>query len=268
MDIYFSGEKLYGDDFSINEIEQWYKDEEEAYANLYGNCGSNTDLNDLEYANLDVLFGYKYLPDKKFTNVLGFGSSWGYEFLPIINEINNLTIIDSSEQTISKKLGNIVPNYVKATISGKIDFPDNSFDLISCFSVLHHIPNVTFVISELVRVLQPCGYLLLREPINSMGDWNGYRQGLTKRERGIPPKYLQKIIASQNCRIKKVTYHHFIYSFLNRIMPSASFLRSKLYLKLDHILSELFLWNFHYHPKNKLQRISPHNIYYVLQKTQ
>lgn len=79
--------------------------------------------------------------------------------------------MDSSEQTVSKKLGNIVLNYVKATLTGKINSQDKLFDLITCFSVLHHIPNVTFVFSELIRVLQPGGYLLLREPIHFMGDW-------------------------------------------------------------------------------------------------
>ena len=34
MSIYFSGEKLYGDDFTLNQIEEWYKDEQEGFANL------------------------------------------------------------------------------------------------------------------------------------------------------------------------------------------------------------------------------------------
>ena len=29
MTLYFSGEKLYGDDFTLNQIEEWYKDEQE-----------------------------------------------------------------------------------------------------------------------------------------------------------------------------------------------------------------------------------------------
>lgn len=34
LDEYLQGKKLYGDDFSPDEIEQWFKDEEEAYADL------------------------------------------------------------------------------------------------------------------------------------------------------------------------------------------------------------------------------------------
>lgn len=42
-------------------------------------------------------------------------------------------------------------------MDGSIDFPDNFFDLILCFATLHHIPNVTFVISELFRTLRGGG---------------------------------------------------------------------------------------------------------------
>ncbi|MDR0732970.1 MAG: class I SAM-dependent methyltransferase [Dysgonamonadaceae bacterium] len=264
MTNYFSGKSLYGDNYTMEEIIRWYNEEEESYADMYGKGVSDNAYNN----NLDILFGYKYIPATEGMkyNALGFGSSWGYELLPIINRIENLCIIDSSAQTVSKKLGHVTPKYLKATVSGKIEMPDETFNLITCFSVLHHIPNVTFVVSELFRVLQKGGYLLLREPINSMGDWRNKRAGLTKHERGIPPQYLKNIILSQKCKIIKLTHHHFIYSFLVRKLHSPKFLRSKWYLKLDHILSELFLCNFYYHPKNYLQRISPNSIYYVIIK--
>lgn len=34
ISIYLSGAKLYGDDFTIDEIEEWFADEAEGYANL------------------------------------------------------------------------------------------------------------------------------------------------------------------------------------------------------------------------------------------
>jgi SAM-dependent methyltransferase len=100
------------------------------------------------------MYGYKYLKKiSGFNKVLGLGSSWGYEFLPIIDKIRELHIIESSLQTRSKKLGSLIPVYHTPNVSGVIDFPDNSFDLITVFSTLHHIPNVTFVLKELFRVL-------------------------------------------------------------------------------------------------------------------
>jgi SAM-dependent methyltransferase len=44
--------------------------------------------------------------------------------------------------------------YVKPDISGRMPFADNSFDLVTCFGVLHHIPNVSAVVSEMAWVAQ------------------------------------------------------------------------------------------------------------------
>lgn len=112
-----------------------------------------------------------------FKNVLGFGSAWGNEFEPICNMIGNLTIIEPSDNLVNNKIGNLTPKYIKPSIDGKLPFSNNSFDLITCFGTLHHIPNVSFVISELIRVLKKDGYLLLREPIISMGDWRKPEMG-------------------------------------------------------------------------------------------
>lgn len=49
---------------------------------------------------------------------------------------------------------------------GKIlPYDDNSFDLITCLMVLHHIPddNISILLSEINRVMKPNGVLILRE---------------------------------------------------------------------------------------------------------
>ena len=231
-------------------IEKWYKEEEEAYDDLEGR---DVTQDNFEYTNVDQLFGFSKIPSKKHKKVLGYGASWGFEFIPIIDRIDDLVIIESSEITKSEILGDIKPNYVKANSLGKINFEDNSFDLITSFSVLHHIPNVSFVVSELIRVLSSEGYLLIREPIHSMGDWSVKREGLTKNERGIHYKLLEQFIDQAGGKVIGKTYHFFIYSFLKRFLGNPRFLKSKWYLKVDSFLSRLFLWNFHYHPKNKRQ---------------
>ncbi|CAF1383167.1 unnamed protein product [Rotaria sp. Silwood1] len=40
---------------------------------------------------------------------------------------------------------------------------DNRVDLITCFVTLHHVPHLNSMLSEFVRILQPDGYLILRE---------------------------------------------------------------------------------------------------------
>ena len=262
---YFKGKHLYGDDFSIEEISQWYNTESEAFANLYG-----INMNDAQsygYHHLNILYGFRYLKHKAFFhNTLGFGASWGYEFLPVIDKIKKLTIIESSLQTRSFKLGEkLFPEYQSPTVEGNIEFPDNTFDLITCFDTLHHIPNVSFVLKELFRVLQAGGYLLLREPVHSMGDWRNKRSGLTANERGIPDEYLLKIINQNGIEVVKKHYYYCMTSFLKRIFKKINS-DAWPYLYFDKFLSYLFAFNIHYHPVNKIQRISPTNIFYVLKK--
>jgi len=265
---YLNGEKLYGDDFSIEQIEKWYKEESEGYANL----GSNNQANySYSYHNLNNRYAFSKLSDKKFDNVLGFGAAYGFEFEPIVDKISSLTIIEPSDKLVRKTIGSLTPTYVKPAIDGKIDFQDNSFDLITCFGTMHHIPNVSFVISEFARVIKPGGIILLREPISSMGDWTKPRLGLTKHERGIPPKTFDYIINSNSLKIVSKNYCLTMTSALQREI--GKFFKKPLhyyksYLFIDIILSKLFTWNFCYHPTKKTQRIAPSSIFYVLRKEQ
>jgi ubiquinone/menaquinone biosynthesis C-methylase UbiE len=47
-----------------------------------------------------------------------------------------------------------------------IDFPDNTFDIVSCFFVLHHIEKLDKAINEIKRVLKPNGFILILEHDN------------------------------------------------------------------------------------------------------
>ena len=40
---------------------------------------------------------------------------------------------------------------------------DNRVDLITCFVTLHHVPHLGLILAELVRILRPGGYLIIRE---------------------------------------------------------------------------------------------------------
>lgn len=261
---FLSGKKLYGDDFNEDEIMQWYKDEEEGYANL----GSNIkDKYSYQYHAMNEQYGFKYIDKNRiFKNALGFGSAYGHEFLPIINQIEKLTIIEPSEQLRSNQLGNIEPRYIKPNVSGVLDFPNDSFDFIVSFSVLHHIPNVSFVLAELSRVLSPNGILLIREPIVSMGDWSNPRNGLTKNERGIPLSFFERIILENNFRVVAKSFCDctFLYKPLIKIFKLKY--NSKLVQRLDSVFSKMLAWNYRYHRLNLIQKIAPNSIFLVLKK--
>lgn len=97
MEQYFSGDVLFGDNFTEEQIDNWYK--AEAFADLYG---VNVKGDSYSFHDLNILYGYNYLTQiEQFENVLGFGASWRYEFLPIIDRIMHLYIVESSEQTRS-----------------------------------------------------------------------------------------------------------------------------------------------------------------------
>ena len=221
------------------------------------------------YHNLNLVHGYNKIKSKTLENALGLGSAYGFEFEPIINRISNITIIEPSDLLINNKIGGLIPRYVKPNVNGDLPFNDNSFEIITCFSTLHHIPNVSYVISELIRVLKPNCYLLIREPIISMGDWRNHRNGLTKNERGIPLEIFDKIFRLHKVEVVSKQHHFTATAMLQRTFgflfkhPIFSY---KSYIILDKFISKILSFNTKYHATNKLQRISPQAIFYVIKK--
>ncbi len=51
--------------------------------------------------------------------------------------------------------------YVKE--DGTLDYPDNSFDIITCFLMLHHVEKLDFLLGEINRVLKPSGRVIIIE---------------------------------------------------------------------------------------------------------
>jgi SAM-dependent methyltransferase len=71
-----------------------------------------------------------------------------------------------------------IPSYVKAEVhvcfAEKIDFPDNFFDIIWVYCVLHHLKGIESydaACSEIARILKPNGVVFIVEP----GQWTVFR---------------------------------------------------------------------------------------------
>jgi SAM-dependent methyltransferase len=263
----FSGRKLYGDDFTPEQIKQWFQQESEGYADL-----GSKDLSTYtyQYHTLNRIHGFRHIAGKgRFENVLGFGAAWGYEFEPLINRIEKLTIIEPSDHLRSEQIGGLRPVYVKPRMDGLLEFPDKSFDLATSFGALHHIPNVSLVVSEIIRVLKPGGILLLREPIISMGDWRQSRPGLTINERGIPVSHFDKLFKEQNvevisrshCFTMTYQFQKLLEGKLKKPLYSLNW-----YIHFDRLLSSLLKGNVRYHAVKKRHRIAPSNIFFVIRK--
>ena len=139
------------------------------------------------YHQLNTMHAFRHLGDRRFGSALGIGSAYGDEFQPISGRIGNLTILEASEALSKGRDVHGVPcRYVAPEESGDLPFEAGSFDLVTSFGVLHHIPNVSHVIRECGRVLADNGVMLLREPIVSMGDWRNPRHGRCAHRPGCP----------------------------------------------------------------------------------
>jgi SAM-dependent methyltransferase len=261
---YFSGELIYGDDFDQEKINQWFKAEENGYAGL-GYIDSETDF--YPYHGMNMQYGWRHITSKNLRKVLGIGSAFASEFSVVHQKIEEITVVEPGKKfwrdsAFGKRL-----NYVMPMPSGEMKFADNTFDLVTAFGVLHHIPNVSFVISELVRVLKPCGHLLIREPIISMGNWNYDRPGLTKNERGIPANLLRKLLIAQGCEL--VAENFIGFSPLQKIAGKLNinnYWDSSLLRKLDWFLCKIFSWNSVYHRLTIFDRFAPSTGYWVVCK--
>jgi|TARA_B110000259_G_scaffold188301_1_gene246350 SAM-dependent methyltransferase len=267
MNEYLKGDKLYGDNFSIEEINEWFDKEAEGYADKVRDRNKNKGYR-YSYHALNKLAGFNFLrSDHTFNNVLGMGSAFGDEFIPIESKIGHLTIIEPSDLFSTKEVLSIPIDYVKPEISGSLPFKNNSFDLILCLSTLHHIPNVSFVLGEMTRCLKPGGYMLIRDPLCSQGDWEKPRKYLTKNERGIPLKIFRNIISDNKLNI--VNEKIYVFRPLIKIWEKFSdtpIFNSTLGVKIDGFFSSLFKWNYRYHPDRLYERFTPVAVYYVLKK--
>jgi SAM-dependent methyltransferase len=263
MDDYFAGRKLYGDDFNLPKIQQWYEDEREGYAGLRRERGSSPLY---EYHALNSFHGFRFLKGREFREVLGLGSASGCEFEPILHQVKHITVLEPSERFVRTDIGGVPCQYIKPGIDGMMPFEEGRFDLAVCLGVLHHIPNVTTVVRELYRCLSQGGYLLLREPIVSMGDWSKPRRHATKRERGIPLHILDDIVTSAGfhvvhrslcvCPIVSRTCLRFGLDAYNS--PCAT--------RIDALLCRLLRHNVRYHATHLLHKIRPASVYFVLSK--
>ncbi|WP_082909269.1 class I SAM-dependent methyltransferase [Mycolicibacterium iranicum] len=263
MDKFFSGNEIYGDNFDQAQIDAWFADEQEGYANL-GAAEHGTE-SDYGYHALNRRLGFRYLPAGTIDSALGLGSAYGLEFLPIADRLQSITILEPSSQLRGTQLRNVPLNYVDPLPSGDIPFADDSFQLVLSLGVLHHIPNVSHVVSEIGRILAPRGHALIREPVTSMGDWRKARLGLTARERGIPRALLEDAIKSASMDIVQAT--PCMFPTTRRLARYGWGFGSARGVRVDAALSALTKWNNRYHATAKWHKLRPNSVFYVTEKT-
>jgi len=256
---YSDGKVLYGDDFALDEIEAWYRDEAEAYYHL----PLDQEIGLYSYHARNWRYGFRYLPQLTYEHVLSLGGGFGDELDPVVGRARRVTILEPAEGFKNPRY-----EYIKPDPSGCMPFADNTFDLITCFGVLHHIPNVSTVVREMARCTKQSGWQLICEPIHSMGNWEQPRHMLTPRERGIPHAVMRSFILESGLRIVRERKCMFsLTSRMQHLLPKRQFVYNTPWITaLDDYICSLPIWSRRYHPTNVFQKLRPHAAFFVLQK--
>jgi SAM-dependent methyltransferase len=261
---FFSGRRLYGDDFTATQLRAWYDEEKEGYA---GEVLSQQGEYEYKYHQLNRYHLYGRVKIVEGAEAIGLGSAYGHEFLPVADRLSKITIVDPSDEFAAHgSLGNTPLEYRKPALDGKLDFPDNHFQLATSMGALHHIANVSTVMREFYRCLAPGGYMLIREPIVTQGDWRRPRRGLTKNERGIPFGMMKQIATDAGFEIDHAAL--FDFAPFTRFMATVgrpAFTRSWS-TRTDRLLSVIFSFNTKYHRPKVIDRFGPASLALVLHK--
>ena len=204
----------------------------------------------------------------RFRHLLSIGGAYGDELLPATSvATRRIAIVEPSEALRRSYLDGLPIEYVEPRADGKLPFEDDSFDLVTCFGTLHHVPNVTAVLGEMLRCLRAGGWALIREPITSMGDWRTPRVGLTKRERGIPIDLFRAVILKSGFEIERE--RPCMFSLIRRlsfIAPQGHVYNSPFLVRMDAALCQAFSWNTRYHRTTISQKLGPTCRAFVLRK--
>ena len=249
-----NGNAIYGDDFGHIDISAWYADEVEGYASL-DHQDSNSDI--YVYQEIDSTYFWPHLRGSGL-DAMGLGSAYGSEFKPIAGSFRALTIVEPSHKFWREEIAGVPASYLEPDPSGRLQLDSGRFDLVTALGVLHHIPNVSLVLGELLRVLKPGGLLAVREPITSMGDWRRLRPGLTARERGLPWQLVVPIALRAGASVVEARMIGFapLVKMATR-RPGAAPWNSRLFVGVDALLSRLSTPNYTYHRTVLWRRFAP-----------
>lgn len=262
LEEYYSGRKLFGDDFNLEEIREWYGLEENACFDIYDQGQKRMPNND--YLHWHCGYRHALAGRGNLGKVLGLGSGNGEEFRPVRRWIEHLYIVESAEGYFRN---DATTTYAKAQIHGGLDFPDNFFDTAVNIAVLHHIPNASFVLGELFRVLKPGGICLVKEPITTLGEWHRPRKsGLAPCERGFPRDLLVKMLQQAGFELVQKTCFEFPPLRHLRDRGGIDTYNSKMWTGLDRLCCKLTDWNYRYHRTRWFQKFAPSYVFLVLRK--
>jgi SAM-dependent methyltransferase len=97
---------------------------------------------------------------------------WGQRLMRHLSDTTTLYGVDAEEawvkeaQTRAESLGLSARANFEVGIVESLSWPDNSLDMVTCQTLLIHVPHLQDAIREMIRVLRPGGLFLVAEPNN------------------------------------------------------------------------------------------------------
>ncbi len=265
-----SGRTLYGDNFSPDQIQEWYATEVTGYFNLVSDHNNITsDGNEYAYAYhaLNNFHAINTLRQRRFDICLAMGCAAGDDIAPLAPVVQRFIAIEPAEKWWRGEIGGKPATYMSPSAVGDIPLDSATVDLATSFGVLHHIPNVSHVVGEIARVLKTGGVFVVREPISSMGDWRRPRTGLTANERGLPVEWFEELAENKGFRV--VRRRACMFGPLSAISKKLG-IRSPFsvapIVKIDYLLSEALRWNVRYWRDSFAKKLAPSSSFWVLER--
>jgi len=172
---------------------------------------------------------------------LGCGPASLWPYLPKIRDID-LVGVDVSPAMIREAKKVYPKGKFLVADSEKLPFSDETFDVIVCSSVLHHLPTPTKTFKEIRRILKPYGKLIGREPQDDqfIKETSPYLSGaimslmhlILRRQKNPQPKEPSVHAHHQAYKLSQFIYYdlasHFVVKDIQSKFPFSSlFLRIK-----------------------------------------
>lgn len=254
--------KLIGDDFTQEERDRWY-DEEAAFHNQY--VGGRTQEYPFFEHYSHLIFGLNHLLKDGLT-VLDFGCAEGLT-LSRMNKSFDYHGVDASESLLEyAKSRNPQSTFKPIGKDLNIPYPNGTFDLVLCFGVLHHIPQVSIVLKEFQRVLKPNGVAFIREPITDMKKLDGTRPGLSPNERGLPVDWMVQSCEAAGLKVENIQLCRF--GPLNMLQSKlGAQWHPRLMTWLDKLVSRFYSpARAQYSRTQFVQKLAPNAAYFTVRK--